>query len=166
MAKLLEVLHELVDSGNTVVVIEHNLEVIKTADWIIDLGPEGGDARRRDRRGRHAGGDRGDEEELYRAVSGAGAGAREQGKEEGASGGGVRPFCRIRAIQKLMTIEDIEKAVSKLPPDQLARFRAWFEEFEAARFDRKIERDATSGKLDRLADEAVADYRKGRAREL
>ena len=43
IAKLLEVLHELVDSGNTVVVIEHNLEVIKTADWIIDMGPEGGD---------------------------------------------------------------------------------------------------------------------------
>ena len=41
--KLLEVLHALVETGNTVVVIEHNLEVIKTADWIIDLGPEGGD---------------------------------------------------------------------------------------------------------------------------
>ena len=43
VAKLLDVLHELVDNGNTVVVIEHNLEVIKTADWLLDLGPEGGD---------------------------------------------------------------------------------------------------------------------------
>ena len=43
VGKLLEVLHRLVDAGNTVVVIEHNLDVIKTSDWIIDMGPEGGD---------------------------------------------------------------------------------------------------------------------------
>ena len=43
VAKLLEVLQRLADSGNTVLVIEHNLDVIKSADWIIDLGPEGGD---------------------------------------------------------------------------------------------------------------------------
>jgi excinuclease ABC subunit A len=42
--RLLELLHRLVEMGNTVVVVEHNLDVIKTADWLIDLGPEGGDA--------------------------------------------------------------------------------------------------------------------------
>jgi hypothetical protein len=65
-----------------------------------------------------------------------------------------------------MTIEDIENAVAKLPPDDLARFRARFEQFDAARFDDKIERDVKSGKLDRLGDAALDDLRKGRAREL
>jgi hypothetical protein len=66
----------------------------------------------------------------------------------------------------MTTVEEIEKAVSKLPADELAKFRAWYEDFEAARLDRKIERDAQSGKLDRLADEAIAEFRSGRAREL
>ena len=65
-----------------------------------------------------------------------------------------------------MTIEDIEKAVATLPPEQFAQFRAWFERFDAARFDQKIERDANDGKFDRLADEAIGDLRAGRAREL
>jgi hypothetical protein len=65
-----------------------------------------------------------------------------------------------------MTVEDLEKAVSKLQPNELAKFRAWFEAFDAARFDQKIERDAALGKFDRLADEAVDDFKKGRAREI
>lgn len=65
-----------------------------------------------------------------------------------------------------MTAEDIEKAVAKLAPAELARFRAWFKAFEAERFDRKIERDANAGHLDRLTEEALAEFRAGRAREL
>jgi hypothetical protein len=49
-------------------------------------------------------------------------------------------------------LEDIEKAVTKLAPAELAKFRAWFEAFDAALFDEKIERDVRSGRLDRLAD--------------
>ena len=72
--KLLGVLGALVDNGNTVVVIEHNLDVIKTADWVIDMGPEGGIARRRgDRRG-HAGADRRRSPLLHRAVPPAAVG--------------------------------------------------------------------------------------------
>ena len=66
---LLEVLHELVDHGNTIIVIEHNLEVIKTADWIIDLGPEGGRQGRRDRRRGNAGNGRARKAQPHRAVS-------------------------------------------------------------------------------------------------
>jgi len=65
-----------------------------------------------------------------------------------------------------MTIEDLEKAVATLPPDQFAKFRAWFDAFDAACFDQRIERDAMAGRLDRMADAAIDDLRKGRAREL
>jgi hypothetical protein len=65
-----------------------------------------------------------------------------------------------------MTIEEIEKEISKLKPDELEQFRAWFEAFDAARFDEKIGRDAATGRLDRLAEQALAEYRRGQAREL
>lgn len=65
-----------------------------------------------------------------------------------------------------MTIEDLEKAVAKLPPAQFAEFRAWFEALDGARLDQKIERDVMAGKLDELANQAIDDYRKGRAREI
>lgn len=66
----------------------------------------------------------------------------------------------------MTTVEEIERAVEQLPPDKLAKFRAWFEQFEANRFDRKIEETAHSGKLDRLAEEALREYHEGRTRAL
>ena len=65
-----------------------------------------------------------------------------------------------------MTVEDLEKAVASLTQRELDRFRDWFGTFDSARFDAKIERDAQGGRLDRLADQAVADHRAGRTREL
>jgi hypothetical protein len=66
----------------------------------------------------------------------------------------------------MTTVEDIERAILQLPPAELDRFRAWFEALEAERFDERIERDARAGKLDKMADEALADHRAGRTREL
>jgi hypothetical protein len=66
----------------------------------------------------------------------------------------------------MTTAEDIEKAVEQLPPGELARFRAWFEAFDADRFDAAIERDARDGKLDAFAEEAIEAYRTGQSRDL
>lgn len=73
---------------------------------------------------------------------------------------------RPPAILESMTIEDLENAVTQLPPDQFAKFRDWFETLDGARLDAKIERDAKAGKLDNLAERALSDFREGRAREL
>jgi hypothetical protein len=63
-------------------------------------------------------------------------------------------------------VKSIEKAVESLAPSELAEFRRWFAEFDAAAWDQQIEQDVSSGKLDALAAEALADYRSGTAREL
>lgn len=64
------------------------------------------------------------------------------------------------------TVEALEMAIQKLPPSDLAEFRRWFAEFDSVQWDAQIEADANSGKLDALADEALAEYRGGKAREL
>jgi hypothetical protein len=69
-------------------------------------------------------------------------------------------------VLPMTTAEDIEKAVEQLPPRELARFRAWFEAFDAEQFDAAIERDARAGKLDAHAEEALAAHRAGRSRDL
>lgn len=65
-----------------------------------------------------------------------------------------------------MTTEDIEKAVEQLAPQELARFREWFANFEADQFDAAIARDAEAGRLEVLAQEAIDEYRAGKTREL
>jgi hypothetical protein len=66
----------------------------------------------------------------------------------------------------MKTAEDIARAIEQLDPRELARFRAWYEAFEADRFDAAIERDAHAGKLDALAEEALAAHRAGLSRDL
>ncbi len=63
-------------------------------------------------------------------------------------------------------LERIEKEIAELSARELADFRVWFEAFDAARWDEKIERDAASGALDTLADRALADHRAGRSKPL
>ena len=64
------------------------------------------------------------------------------------------------------TVQEIEQAVAQLPKDQLAEFRAWYEQFNAEAWDRQIEEDIAAGKLDALADAAIADHQAGRTKKL
>jgi hypothetical protein len=66
----------------------------------------------------------------------------------------------------MSNVVDIEQAVKKLPPGDLAKFREWFAEFDASQWDRQIEADVAAGRLDALADEAVRDSRDGRCKNL
>ncbi len=65
----------------------------------------------------------------------------------------------------MSTIIEIEKAVSRLSQDDLARFREWFDEYDAKMWDKQFERDAKSGKLDPAANHAIADFRAGKYKE-
>lgn len=64
------------------------------------------------------------------------------------------------------TVEDIENAVKQLSPEQLKRFRIWYEKFDADLWDQQIEKDAKNGKIDDLAEAALADHRAGRSKKL
>jgi len=66
----------------------------------------------------------------------------------------------------MTNVEKIEQEVRRLSEQELASFRAWFSEFDAASWDRKFETDAASGRLDALADAALADHDAGRSRKL
>ena len=63
-------------------------------------------------------------------------------------------------------LEELEKRIRNLAPEDLAKFRAWFVEFDHVLWDRQIESDAKSGKLDRLVNEARADYKAGKVKKI
>lgn len=64
------------------------------------------------------------------------------------------------------TAEEVEKAVAQLPQDQLRRFRAWYEKFDSEAWDKQIEQDLAAGKLDELAEAALADHKAGSTKNL
>lgn len=66
----------------------------------------------------------------------------------------------------MTSVKEIEQAVSHLSDRELARFRAWFEQFDARVWDEQFERAAKAGKLDKMANQAVADFRAGKYKEL
>ena len=63
-------------------------------------------------------------------------------------------------------VEKLEKRIEGLSPEELAKFRSWFIEFDAHAWDRQIEADSKAGKLDRLVNSALADYKSGKSKEI
>ena len=66
----------------------------------------------------------------------------------------------------MQTIQELQSIVSQLSADELARFREWFDKFDAEVWDRQFEEDVKSGKLDRLANQAIADFKVGKCKQL
>ncbi len=66
----------------------------------------------------------------------------------------------------MVSIKEIESAIEKLTKDELAALREWFEEFDAKEWDQQFEKDASSGKLDRFAGEAIADFKSGKCKKI
>ena len=65
-----------------------------------------------------------------------------------------------------ITVEEIENIIIKLPQEQLKQFRAWYEKFDANNWDKQIESDIVSGKLDAVAEAAIAEYKAGKTKKL
>jgi len=66
----------------------------------------------------------------------------------------------------MSTVKEIEHAVSKLTPEEMAQFRSWYEEFDAAVWDKEFEEDVKSGNLNTISDKAIEDFKEGRFKEL
>ncbi len=64
------------------------------------------------------------------------------------------------------TVEEIETAVAKLPEDQLRQFRTWYGKFDSKAWDEQIEKDVSAGRLDALAEAAIADHKAGKTKKL
>ena len=65
-----------------------------------------------------------------------------------------------------MSLQELEDTIAKLPPDELAKFREWFLDFDSAQFDKRIENDANDGRLDSLANDALRDHTGGKSTPL
>ena len=68
--------------------------------------------------------------------------------------------------ESMTEVEKLEKRIEGLSPEELAKFRSWFIEFDARAWDRQIEADSKAGKLDRLVNSALSDYKSGRSKEI